>query len=65
MDDVGFAESTVTAAVVDLAGEMAEHLLGAGRRRGATSTRSRPASLALPKGASRAGDLPTARSRTP
>ena len=28
MDDVGFAASTVTAAVVDLAGEMAEHLLG-------------------------------------
>ena len=27
MDDVGFAASTVTAAVVDLAGEMAEHLL--------------------------------------
>ena len=30
MDDVQFAESTVTAAVVDLAGEMAEHLLGVG-----------------------------------
>jgi DNA helicase-2/ATP-dependent DNA helicase PcrA len=30
MDDVQFAESTVTAAVVDLAGEMAEHLVGVG-----------------------------------
>ena len=27
MDEVQFAESTVTAAVVDLAGEMAEHLV--------------------------------------
>jgi DNA helicase-2/ATP-dependent DNA helicase PcrA len=30
MDDVPFAESTVTAAVVDLAGEMAEHMVGVG-----------------------------------
>ncbi|NYG06193.1 DNA helicase-2/ATP-dependent DNA helicase PcrA [Phycicoccus badiiscoriae] len=30
MDDVQFAESTVTAAVVDLAGEMAEHLVEVG-----------------------------------
>ncbi len=59
MDEVPFAASTVINAVVDLAGEMAEHLL-------------EPADLALlidrfevlvtslPKGASRARDLPKA-----
>ena len=48
-----------------LAGEMAEHLRRPGRRRGATSTRSRPRSLALPKGVDRAADLPDGGPRTP
>ena len=57
MDDVGFAASTVTAAVVDLAGEMAEHLLGPDDLEGFVDAfESRV--LALPKGASRAKDLP-------
>ena len=57
MDDVGFAASTVTAAVVDLAGEMAEHLLGPDDlERFVDTFESRV--LALPKGASRAKDLP-------
>ncbi len=57
MDDVGFAASTVTAAVVDLAGEMAEHLLGPDDlERFVDAFEARV--LALPKGASRARDLP-------
>jgi DNA helicase-2/ATP-dependent DNA helicase PcrA len=57
MDDVGFAASTVTAAVVDLAGEMAEHLLGPDDvERFVDAFEARV--VALPKGASRARDLP-------
>ena len=63
MDDVGFAASTVTAAVVDLAGEMAEHLLGPDDLEGFVDAfESRV--LALPKGASRARTSPRG-SRTP
>jgi DNA helicase-2/ATP-dependent DNA helicase PcrA len=57
MDAVVKAESTITAAVVDLAGEMAEHLLTA-REVGDYLARVDAALSALPKGASRAKDLP-------
>ena len=57
MDDVPNAESTVTAAVVDLAGEMAEHLVTPAQVLEHIETVL--ASLAaLPPGASRAKDLP-------
>ncbi len=57
MDDVPAAESTITAAVVDLAGELAEHLVTPGD---VTAYLSRVASAvaALPPGSSRATDLP-------
>ncbi|GAA4720105.1 ATP-dependent DNA helicase [Pedococcus ginsenosidimutans] len=57
MDHVPNAESTVTAAVVDLAGEMAEHLVTPAQVRDHLEVVL--ASLAaLPPGASRAKDLP-------
>ena len=57
MDAVSKAESTITAAVVDLAGEMAEHLLTT-EDVGEYLARVDVALAALPKGASRARDLP-------
>ena len=57
MDDVQFAESTVTAAVVDLAGELAEHLRTTGEV-AAYLEEVLQALAALPPGASRAKDLP-------
>lgn len=57
MDDVGFAESTVTAAVVDLAGEMAEHLLTPEQVE-AYLNQVLEAVAATPKGESRAKNLP-------
>ncbi|SER76643.1 DNA helicase-2 / ATP-dependent DNA helicase PcrA [Pedococcus cremeus] len=57
MDAVTKAESTITAAVVDLAGEMAEHLLTP-RDVGEYLARVDAALASLPKGASRAKDLP-------
>ncbi|WP_270888394.1 ATP-dependent helicase [Pedococcus sp. 5OH_020] len=58
MNDVQFAESTVTAAVVDLAGEMSEHLVSPGEVAGYL-TEVLETLAALPKGDSRAKDLPT------
>jgi len=57
MDAVVKAESTITAAVVDLAGEMAEHLLTAAEV-GEYLARVDAALAALPKGPSKAKDLP-------
>ena len=57
MDAVAKAESTITAAVVDLAGEMAEHLLTPAEV-GAYLARVDAALAALPRGSSRAKDLP-------
>lgn len=57
MDAVTKAESTITAAVVDLAGEMAEHLLTPADV-GDYLARVDAALAALPKGSSRAKDLP-------
>jgi DNA helicase II / ATP-dependent DNA helicase PcrA len=57
MDDVPNAESTVTAAVVDLAGEMAEHLVTPAQVREHIQT-VLDSLAALPPGASRAKDLP-------
>jgi DNA helicase-2/ATP-dependent DNA helicase PcrA len=57
MDAVTKAESTITAAVVDLAGEMAEHLLTPGDVAGYLA-KVDAALAALPQGASRARDLP-------
>ncbi len=57
MDAVTKAESTITAAVVDLAGEMAEHLLTPADV-GGYLARVDAALAALPKGSSRAKDLP-------
>ncbi|MEP7369381.1 MAG: ATP-dependent DNA helicase, partial [Dermatophilaceae bacterium] len=57
MDDVPFAASTVVNAVVDLAGEMSEHLLVPGDL-GALIDRFEATVSALPKGDSRARDLP-------
>src|SRR5512134_43933 len=57
MEAVTKAESTITAAVVDLAGEMAEHLLTT-EDVGEYLARVDAALAALPKGASRARDLP-------
>jgi DNA helicase-2/ATP-dependent DNA helicase PcrA len=57
MDDVPFAASTIVRAVVDLAGEMAEHLLvPADLHRLAEQFEARV--LGLPRGASRARGLP-------
>jgi DNA helicase II / ATP-dependent DNA helicase PcrA len=57
MDDVPFAASTVINAVVDLAGEMAEHLLSPADLRGVID-RFEARVTGLPKGASRARALP-------
>jgi DNA helicase-2/ATP-dependent DNA helicase PcrA len=57
MDDVEGAESTITAAVVDLAGEMAEHLVTPAQVT-AYLERVCTAVAAMPAGASRAKDLP-------
>lgn len=57
MDAVVKAESTITAAVVDLAGEMAEHLLTAAQV-GEYLARVDAALAALPRGPSKARDLP-------
>jgi DNA helicase-2/ATP-dependent DNA helicase PcrA len=57
MDDVPFAASTVVNAVVDLAGEMAEHLLAPADLR-ALIDRFESRVAGLPKGASRARALP-------
>ena len=57
MDDVPFAASTVINAVVDLAGEMAEHLLGPADLQ-LLIDRFEARVSGLPKGASRARDLP-------
>jgi DNA helicase-2/ATP-dependent DNA helicase PcrA len=57
MDDVQFAESTVTAAVVDLAGELSEHLVAPGEV-AAYLEEVLQALAALPPGASRGKDLP-------
>ena len=54
MDGVDKAESTVTTAVVDLAGEMAEHLVEPARPRRATSTPSSPRSRRCPRAPARA-----------
>ena len=53
MDGVDKAESTVTTAVVDLAGEMAEHLVGAGDVARAPRRGRRRPSSSLPKRRSR------------
>ena len=50
MDEVDKAESTVTTAVVDLAGEMAEHLVDADARRRAPRRRSSAPSRPCPGG---------------
>jgi ATP-dependent DNA helicase UvrD/PcrA len=57
MDDVESAESTITAAVVDLAGEMAEHLVTPAEVT-AYLHRVDAALALLPPGGSRARDLP-------
>jgi len=57
MDDVPFAASTVINAVVDLAGEMAEHLLSPADLR-AVIDRFETRVAGLPRGASRARSLP-------
>jgi DNA helicase-2/ATP-dependent DNA helicase PcrA len=57
MDDIPNAESTVVAAVVDLAGELSEHLLGPGDV-AAYLARVDDALAALPQGRSRAKGLP-------
>ncbi|HEV7196199.1 MAG TPA: ATP-dependent DNA helicase, partial [Pedococcus sp.] len=57
MDDVPFAESTVTAAVVDLAGEMSEHLVAPGDV-AAYLDEVLHALAALSPGSSRGKDLP-------
>lgn len=57
MDDVPFAASTIINAVVDLAGEMAEHLLSPADLR-AVIDRFENRVAGLPKGASRARALP-------
>ena len=57
MDDVPFAASTVINAVVDLAGEMAEHLLEPADLQ-LLIDRFEAKVAGLPKGASRARDLP-------
>src|SRR5450631_1890651 len=57
MEDVPFAASTIIGAVVDLAGEMSEHLLVPADLH-LLIDRFEARVLALPKGASRARDLP-------
>jgi DNA helicase-2/ATP-dependent DNA helicase PcrA len=57
MDDVPFAASTIVRAVVDLAAEMAEHLLGPADLH-QLADRFEATVLGLPKGASRARGLP-------
>jgi DNA helicase II / ATP-dependent DNA helicase PcrA len=57
MNDVPFAASTVISAVVDLAGEMAEHLLAPGDV-ATLIDRIEARVSGLPKGASKARDLP-------
>jgi DNA helicase-2/ATP-dependent DNA helicase PcrA len=59
MEDVPFAASTIINAVVDLSGEMAEHLLTAADLK-ALIDRFEATVRGLPKGASRARDLPKA-----
>ena len=57
MDDVGFATSTVVSAVVDLAGEMAEHLLVPEQLEDLIDAFEARVT-GLPKGSSRARNLP-------